>query len=138
MTEESAGGLEENILTFEDGIPGFPDHSRWVLVDPAQDSAFQILQSADDRDVAMIVTVPWLFFTDYSPELTDIEQRELEIERPEDAVIFCPVTLGDDQDTIFINLLGPFVVNSRTRRGRQLVLSESGYPARTQLSLAQT
>lgn len=134
VTEEEV--TEEQILSFDDGIPGFPECRRFVLVDVAEDSAFQYLQCLDDADVAMVVTVPWIFFPDYAPELTDIEQEELAIASSDDAVIFCPVTLDKTSESIFVNLLGPFVVNSRTRRGRQLVLADSEYPARAPVEIA--
>ena len=127
---------EEKVISFDDGIPGFPSSRRFVLVDLVPDSAFQLLQSVDTPDVSMIVTVPWLFFPDYAPELSDVEQQSLAVERPEDAVVFCSVLLSpDDKDTVYVNLMGPFVVNPKTRRGCQLVLADSGYPLRAPVKL---
>ncbi len=138
MSDAADGFPQDQILEFEDGIPGFPSCRRFALVDLAEDSAFQLLQSIDQTEVAMVVAVPWLFFPDYSPELSDLEQQELAIRRAEDAVIFCPVTLDKERDTVYLNLLGPFVVNSKTRQGRQLVLTDSGYPVRASVDLASS
>ena len=126
---------DDRVLHFEEGIPGFPGSKRFALVNVAEDSAFQLLQSLDEPGVSMIVTVPWLFFPDYAPELSELERTELELEGKEDAVIFSAVTLDAEQSAIYLNLLGPFVVNSRTRRGRQVVLSDSGYPVRASAQL---
>jgi flagellar assembly factor FliW len=121
---------EERVLTFEDGIPGFEASHRFVLVEVAEGSVFQLLQSLDEPDVALVVTVPWLFFPDYAPELSELERRSLGIERPEDAIVFCAVTLDAEHETIHLNLLAPFVVHAGTRRGRQVILVDSGYPVR--------
>src|SRR5256714_240688 len=130
---------EEKVISFDEGIPGFSSSRRFVLVDPAPDSAFQLLQSVDTPDVAMIVTVPWLFFPDYAPEISEMEQQSLAVERPEDAIIFCSVLLSpDDKDTVYVNLMGPFVVNPQTRRGCQLVLADSGYPLRAPVKLPES
>ena len=130
---------EEKVISFDDGIPGFPSSRRFVLVDLVPDSAFKLLQSVDTPDVSMIVTVPWLFFPDYAPELSDVEQQSLAVDRPEDAVVFCSVLLPqDDKDTVYVNLMGPFVVNPRTRRGCQLVLADSGYPLRAPVKLPES
>jgi flagellar assembly factor FliW len=129
--------LEDVVLTFDDGIPGFPEVRRFALVEEVPDSAFQLLQCVDDPDVAIIVTVPWLFFPEYSPEISDLEARELGLEVPEDAVVFNPVTLDAEHDLVYVNLLGPFVVNSRTRQGRQLVLTDSDHPTRAPLDLSE-
>ena len=127
---------EEKVISFDEGIPGFSSSRRFVLVDAAPDSAFQLLQSVDTPDVSMIVTVPWLFFPDYAPELSDLEQASLGIAGPEDVALFCSVVLTpDDRDTVFVNLMGPFVVNPNTRRGCQFVLAGSGYPLRAPVKL---
>jgi flagellar assembly factor FliW len=120
-------------ILFEDGLPGFPDAHRFTIVEMIEDGAFQLLQSSDDPDLAFVVAVPWLFFPDYSPELSDVDQTGLGIESTEDAVLFCPVTLDGETRTASMNLLGPFVVNVHTRRGRQLVLTEQEFPIRATL-----
>lgn len=128
---------QDRVLQFADGIPGFPTLRRFTLSDLAKPGVFQELHSLDDPDFSMIVCVPWLFFPDYAPELTEEEQEELQIFDPEKAILFCPVTVElEDGGKIFVNLLGPFVVNADTLRGRQLVLTESGYPTRAELDLS--
>lgn len=120
-------------ILFEDGIPGFPDAHRFTIVEMVDDGAFQLLQSDDDPDLVLVVAVPWLFFPDYSPELSDLDQAGLAIESTEDAVLFCPVTIDGENRSAWMNLLGPFVVNVHTRRGRQLVLTEQDFPVRAKL-----
>ncbi len=128
--------LEANAIQFADGIPGFPDARRFTLISEVDDAAFQLLQCIDDPDIALIVTVPWLFFSDYEPVISTLEVELLQLENPEEAVVFCPVTLSADEDLIYLNLLGPFVVNVRNRVGRQLVLVESDYPTRASVDLS--
>ena len=126
----------DDVLVFEDGIPGFPEHRQFQLVDFVGDSAFQLLQSIDDDSMAMIVCSPWLFFPDYEPEITDADEENLDLRSSEDAIVFCPVTI-EGPDKAFANLLGPFVVNAKTRRGRQVVLVDSPYVVRTALPLLE-
>ena len=141
MTEQSsadaaeASDLFEKALHFPDGLPGLPDLERFVIVELREDGAFQQLQSLDNIDISMIVCVPWLFFPDYAPVLSDIEQAELELETADDAILFVPVTIDSETREIFLNLLGPFVVNIKTRKGRQLVLTGTDYTTRTPIEL---
>lgn len=128
-------GTEPAVLTFPDGIPGFPGATRWVLTELAEDGAFQLLQSADDPDLAMVVGTPWLFFPDYAPDLADSEVHALGISSPEDAVLFCSVTVPETGTTPTMNLLGPFVVNRHTREGRQIVLGVDDAQVRAPLPL---
>jgi len=144
MTDERTNNQSEHkavlekALHFPDGLPGLPDLEHFVIVELREDGAFQQLQSLDNTNVSMIVCVPWLFFPDYAPVLSDVEQAELELETSEDAVLFVPVSIDPDTRQIFLNLLGPFVVNSTTRKGRQLVLTGTSYTTRTPIELPGT
>lgn len=124
---------DATLLTFEDGIPGFPDARSFMVVELVEDGAFQLLQSVDDPQLALVVAVPWLFFPDYAPELSDVDQDGLGIERQEDAIVFCPVTIDPDSETMHMNLMGPFVVNVATRVGRQIVLADQDFPLRAEI-----
>ncbi len=134
--EHSADEHDEKVIEFPDGILGFPGSTRFVLINDSDDAVFQLLQSLDDPAVALIVSVPWLFFPDYSPEISDLERKQIGLESPEDAIVFCPVTLSAEPDMVFVNLLGPFVVNLRTLEGRQVVLADSDYPVRAMVKLS--
>ncbi len=129
------GPSPDNTIIFEDGIPGFPDHHEFLLVDFADgESAFQLLQSTRDQDLAMIVCSPWVFFPDYQPEITDADRDGLDLVNPDDAVVFCPVTIGSEA-SLTVNLLGPFVVNAGTRQARQIVLVDSEYATRAPIQI---
>lgn len=136
MNETGDQQLAEKVVHFPDGLPGFPELERFIVVELIDGGAFQQLQSIDDPDISMIVCVPWLFFPDYAPVLSDAEQAELEIESATDAVVFVPVSFDAANSQASLNLLGPFVVNSKTRRGRQVVLTGSEYSVRAPIDLA--
>lgn len=135
MDQAEHEALVEKALHFPDGLPGLPDLEHFVIVELRDDGAFQQLQSLDNIDVSMIVCVPWLFFPDYAPILSDIEQSELGLESADDAILFVPVSFDSDSRQVFLNLLGPFVVNAKTKVGRQLVLTGTDYSTRTPIEL---
>ncbi len=125
----------DGLLRFPQGIPGFGQLRHFRLVSLGEESVFQLLQSADNPDVEMVVVVPWLFFPDYSIEVPDEDQAELGLENPEDAVVFSPVTLAGEERTIYVNLAGPFVVNPTTGEGRQVVQVDRDLPLRAPIPL---
>jgi len=135
MSQPTDDNLEEKVVHFTDGLPGFPDLERFVVIELRENGAFQQLQSIDDPSISMIVCVPWLFFPDYAPILSDAEEHELELESASDAIVFVPVSFDAETRQASLNLLGPFVVNSRTRRGRQVVLTGSEYSVRAPIDL---
>lgn len=128
MTDEPAEDLA--VLRFADGIPGFADAHRFVLSDLTDDGVFQLLTCLDDPEVSLVVASPWLFFPDYAPELPTSDQRVLGIDEPDDAVVFCTVTVPDDSEQLLVNLKAPFVTNARTHEARQVVLDDDDLPLR--------
>lgn len=120
----------DQVLEFDHGIPGFPDARRFALRDLDEAGTFQVLESVDDPALSIVVCPPWLVVPDYEADLPDTDRSELDLEDAADAALFCAVTVDEEQRAFHLNLLGPFVVNTRTRRGRQVVLADSGHPAR--------
>lgn len=130
----------ETILEFPAGIPGLPGTTSFVLESmsetPSEEGLFELLRATDDS-VSLIVTQPWTFFPAYAPDLADDDLAEIGIERPEDVAIFCSVTLDQAEGCVYVNLLGPFVVNVATRVGRQFVLADTDWPLRARVDISQ-
>lgn len=119
------------VLEFAEGLVGFPDHRRFVIIQHPSGGPFQWLQSAEDPDLAFVVASPAHFFVDYEVSISDEDRRALEIEDPESALILVLLVVPrDDPRGITANLQGPIVINSDTRRGRQIVLHGSHYTTR--------
>lgn len=129
----------EDILSFPDGLPGFPGSHRYVLVDAGDEEPAVLwwLQSVDEPEVAFLCAAPWPFFPDYAPELPDTEAEDLELTDPADALVLVLLTVHRDDPagpSVTANLLGPVIVNRRTRVGRQVVLADSDWPLRAPLA----
>lgn len=135
MADTDEVQLQGTVLRFADGIPGFGHLHRFQLVSLGDDSIFQLLESVDEPDVSMVVVVPWLLFPDYEIELPEDDREQLAIEDPSQAVVFSPVTLAAEERTVYVNLVGPFVVNPVTNEGRQVVLVGSDHPLRAPVPL---
>ncbi len=121
---------DERAIQIVDGLLGIPDSTRYVVVEIDDDSPYFWVQSADQSELAFLATTPWLFYPDYEFELDDAVQAELGVETVEDVEVVVLLTVhrdGDDVTALTANLLGPVVVNTETRRGKQLVLDSSAY-----------
>jgi flagellar assembly factor FliW len=130
---DQAQGADPEVLTFDGGIPGFAAAERFTIGDFTVDGTFQLLQSLDDPELSLVVTSPWLFFPDYGLDLPEFERRELGIEDPTEALVFCSV-IAEDTEELFLNLRAPFVANARTRAARQVVLDDPELPLRALVS----
>ncbi|MFX7895014.1 flagellar assembly protein FliW, partial [Acinetobacter baumannii] len=49
---------DEDVITFEDGLVGFPTFSRYVVICPREDSPFRWLQSLEEPALAFLVAEP--------------------------------------------------------------------------------
>lgn len=117
------------VLTFDDGIPGFGPKHRFLLSDLTSDGTFQMLTCVDDPELSIVVTSPWLFFPEYAPEIADNDRIVLELEEPDDAIVFCSV-IAEDTDELILNLRAPFITNARTLHARQVILDDESIPLR--------
>lgn len=117
-------------VVLDEGIPGFGDARNFEIRDCVEDGVFQILACRDDPDLMMAVAVPWRFFPDYAPQLSELDRVELGINGSSDASVWCPITLDGAGRTAFMNLRAPLVVNRHTWHGRQIVLTDQDYPLR--------
>lgn len=124
-------------IVFEDGLIGFPDSHRFLLVqvDDATADVFE-LRSLDEPGLGFVTVAPGSFFPDYAPELDDATADRLGLHRADDALLLAVVTLGDSGADATANLLAPVVVNQHTAHACQAVLSEQGWPLRAPLSAA--
>jgi flagellar assembly factor FliW len=114
---------------FADGLVGCPSWQRFELESDAVGPAIHALRGLDE-DVSLYVCDPFTIVPDYEFEVGDAEAAALELRDPSDALVLVVLTVRTDPAGVTANLLGPLVINNRTGRGRQLVLSTSDYSAR--------
>ena len=55
---------EDRLITFEEGILGFPDQREYALVQTGEKSAFYWLQAVGRLELAFVVCDPRMFVTD--------------------------------------------------------------------------
>jgi flagellar assembly factor FliW len=120
---------DDAVLVFPDGLPGLPGE-RWALVAKDEASPFFWLHSVDHGDVAVPVTSPWLFFSDYEVRVPEEDARRLGLTDAGDAYIVCVVRAAEELADFSINLASPLVVNATTRAGRQVINNLGGYSVR--------
>lgn len=119
---------ENRLITFEEGILGFPNEHDYALIQTGEGSGFYWLQSADCKELAFVVCDPRLFVADYQVPVKLEELQKIGITEPSSAQVFIIVNKVDNLLTG--NLQGPLVVNVQNRCARQLVLSDKRYSTR--------
>ncbi len=124
---------ENNIITFNKGIPGFSDLKNFILLDLQEYEPFKLLQSLENDEISLIVTSPYEFFNDYEIKLSEETIKNLKIDSPEQVNIITTVTLNSDVKKITANLQGPIVINTSNNLGEQIILDNSKYKVKSPL-----
>ena len=119
---------EDRVITLPKGVLGFPNYTRYCLLQPGDDACFFWLQSVDDPDLAFVVTDPTLFVPDYAVPIRGEQMESLNLDKLEDAQVFGIVNKVNDELTG--NMQGPLIVNTLGRTGEQMVLAEKRWTTR--------
>lgn len=118
---------EEEIISIPAGILGFPEHTKFCLVDPGDDVLIIWLQSLDNPELAFPILEPKIFKLDYTARLSAAELRELKLDNINQSAVFSILTIGEDITQMTANLKAPLVINLREKIAKQVVLQENEY-----------
>lgn len=119
---------EADIIVFDEGIPGFIDLKKYVLIlNPEEELPFHWLQSIENEKVSFIVTSPFFFVETYDFEIPDSVVTKMEIENPEELAIYSIAVISDNVEESTLNLKAPIIINSTNRKAKQVILNEE-YP----------
>lgn len=116
---------DDSVLVFPSGILGFPDWTKYVLLDHDTDAPFKWLQCMEEPQLAFVVLDPAFFKPDYQIQVPLDALIEIQkVDSDELSVVTILTIPSHDPGAVTANLRGPLVMNHRTRLCKQLVLSE--------------
>lgn len=119
---------DTRIINFPQGLLGFPASRRYALIQTAPDPAFYWLQSVDEPTLAFVVCDPLMFVPEYRVPIRRDDLDALEIPDLSDGQVLVIVNKVDGHLTA--NLLGPLVIGTTSKLGKQMVLSDKRYSTR--------
>lgn len=124
---------DEKIITFENGIIGFPALKRFTLIydeEKGTNAGIRFLQSVEEPGFAMPVMDPLLVKDDYNPMVEDELLAGLGELNPEDLLVLVTVSIPSDLTKMSVNLQGPFVINAKERKACQIIVENGKYPVK--------
>ncbi len=125
---------EKRIVHFKDGIPAFEDEHEFVILPYDEESPYYFMQSLKTPDLAFLLTVPFLFFPDYSFEIDDDTLAELEVTDQEKLTYYALITIPNySVRYMTANLLAPVILNTENMKAKQLVLEKTNYTTKERL-----
>lgn len=118
----------ESVVEFPDGLIGLGG-SRYALVSTDADSPFLWLHSLEDPSLALPVTNPHRFFSDFKVELSDDDAERVGAATPVD--VYVTVRAADVPSDFTVNLKAPILI--RDGRAYQVINQAPGAELRAQL-----
>lgn len=124
---------DEKIITFENGIIGFPEMKRFTLLHDEEKGnkvGIRFLQSVDEPGFAMPVMDPFVVKADYAPEVEDELLASLGNVTEENVLVLVTVTVPSDITKMSVNLQGPIIINVDERKACQIIIDTNNYPVK--------
>jgi flagellar assembly factor FliW len=127
----------ESVISFKEGIPGFPELTGAVLVSAVETdgfegvevaTAFWWLQSVTHPELTFLCVDPWLVSQEYE---VDFDEGVVEAENVEDIMVLTIVSVTEDAMTA--NLRAPVVLNTAKKLGAQVVLGDPKWAIKTKV-----
>jgi len=120
----------EDIITFNSGIPGFEQNKQFVIVSIPEYAPFEWLVCIDGSKLRFAIINPLLFEPDYDPKIIKEQLDDLAVEKPEDLLLYVIVTIRENPLESTANLVGPIILNRRKKTGKQIIIDDDRYTTR--------
>ena len=124
--------LDNKVIHLPSGLFGFPDSKRYTLLEHRKGSPFVWFQSVDNGSLAFVLIDPLLVKPDYEVRISPEDINELQLADAPDGIqtlVIVNITSGEKME-LTVNLLGPIVINTKKKFGKQIILSDSDYSLR--------
>lgn len=118
---------ESKIITFEDGILGFPDMKKFTLIfDEEKEGRPSIswLQSMDEPEIAFPVMDPLFVCETYNPSVEEELLKNLGTIKEDNLYVLVTVTVPQNIKELAVNLKAPIVINTDTRKASQIIVED--------------
>lgn len=120
----------DDVIHFSEGLLGFNELRRFVLLDDPTDEIFAWMQSCEDPNIAFPILEPELFAAGYNVQLTKHDLESLGVKSQDGLRCFCIITIPQDPTQMTANLKAPVVINVAQRQARQVVLQDNALAIR--------
>lgn len=115
------------VVEFPDGLPGFEDCRRFVLLSGPAVAPFTIVQGLGQDSPAFAAIEPSHVEAGYRAELSDADLARIGADE-HSPLLWLALVNPEFEPAPTVNLRAPLVINPATLRGIQLIASESSYP----------
>ena len=122
-----------------DGLLGFEELKRYVIVEEETALPFRWLVSQDQPEIMFVIVDPVLIYgTDYAVSLAESDRDVLDLGAEDEVQTWVLVSPAEGPERFTANLKGPVVFNTRNRVAKQVVVYNPAYAFRHPIRTADT
>ncbi len=124
---------DEKVLDFPNGIIGFENLHKFAIIydlDRGPEANLSYLQSLEEPLLVLPVVNPLVVLDDYNPMIEDEFLVPLDMPGEEEIMVLLAMTVPPDITKMTVNMKAPFVINTRTRKGGQIIVENTDYQIR--------
>jgi flagellar assembly factor FliW len=118
---------EDDVLNFEQGIPGFVNEKKFVLLPLPENDWFHILQSVSTPQLGFVVTDPFLFTQEYDFEMDQGTVGLLGFTAEKEVKVLTILTMKETLNESTANLQAPIIINLSNNKAKQVILNDTNY-----------
>lgn len=115
----------EDVVTMTDGLPGFENCHRFVVVTAEALAPLTCLQGLEGARPSFLALDPRLVISDYAAMLPASDRRRLDVHEADPLLWLALVQIGEDGGRI--NLRAPVVIDPRRMIGLQVIDADNPY-----------
>ena len=121
---------ESSLIRFPEGLLGFENCQRFLLIDDETILPFRWLQSVDQPELAFAVIEPRLFLPDYKVPSRVTQAAGIDCDSGHGMLTLTIAVLSRDPRRITVNLAGPLIINAQTlTESRRFLIPAVATPA---------
>ncbi|MBR6193642.1 MAG: flagellar assembly protein FliW [Treponema sp.] len=120
---------DDHIIKIPSGLFGFEDYTDFALYDSPY-PPFVWMQSIQEKNLAFLMIDPFLVCDEYETDIDDRELQKIGISDPAQVLVMALVTVPGNGQPVTANLLGPVIINKKTKTGMQVILNSDRWPTK--------
>lgn len=124
---------EDKVLEFPNGIIGFENLHKFAIIydiERGKDVNVSYLQSLEEPLLVLPVLNPLVVLDSYNPMIEDELLVPLDMPKEDEIMVLLAMTVPADLTKMTVNMKAPFVINTRTKKGGQIIVENTDYQVR--------
>lgn len=121
---------EDDIIRFTEGLYGFEEYEKYVILKDKPEDDIMYLQSIDNENLSFVLIDPFVIINGYKTTVNDDDLKDLKVKNKSELKFLLVAIITKDIQNSLVNLRSPIAINPELKIAKQVILENSEYPLR--------